>query len=444
MATLFAANAFIIGVELTSWAVLPGVAKHLDGDHLYGLASSVSPLGTLASVIYASHAIRRRGCRVVALWGVAIGSFGVVLIALAPSMPVVLVGRFLNGATGLTLAASMVVVSSTLAAHQRSRATAYMTCAPLAVAVAIPQLADVLTNWVNWRVGYLPILAFALTAAWLVFRSFPGSGDEPVPVPDALTNRRLARSAALILCGSAVLVMSLGVAIHVALTVAIVAAAISMMIRGFRPLFSSDFMTPGLRSAFAIRGLWAGSVMALQSFETFALVRILDAPGWIVGVGLAVMELGIALGGWLFFHLHRSVSVGAIQVVAALLAALASAAFGLFVLLGASVVAAILAMFVRHVAWGAGFGASAELVTARSPEGRAADSSAVATITFALGFVVGPAIAGAAFARLDTIPAGAEGAIAFATAVAVVGLVAAAGMDRIAARRMDRIAARKA
>ena len=80
--------------------ILPDVRRDLGMVQLYGLAFTASSLATLAAIPIAGRAVDRFGAR--ATLPPVLFAFvgGLVVAAVAPSMPVLLIGQFLQGAGG--------------------------------------------------------------------------------------------------------------------------------------------------------------------------------------------------------------------------------------------------------------------------------------------------------------------------------------------------------
>ena len=107
--------------------ILPDVRRDLGMVQLYGLAFTASSLATLAAIPIAGRAVDRFGAR--ATLPPVLFAFvgGLVVAAVAPSMPVLLIGQFLQGAGGGGLyALSLGTVAKTYPDRLRPRVMALL------------------------------------------------------------------------------------------------------------------------------------------------------------------------------------------------------------------------------------------------------------------------------------------------------------------------------
>lgn len=116
----------------------------------------------------------------------AICSFiaGAVLVAVAPNIGVVTLGRMLDGVGGVTMAIVAVSVINAEVTEPRSRAKVfsfYAAVTPAAFIVA-PPVTALLVEHVGWRAGMLPAVTLGLLALLATVRFMPGKRD---PYPQA-------------------------------------------------------------------------------------------------------------------------------------------------------------------------------------------------------------------------------------------------------------------
>jgi MFS family permease len=409
--------------ELVSWTVLPTAALELDGDELYGLVNAIGPLGGLGALVYAGVVIDHRGCRTVARWGLAASAVGAVLVMLAPSMYAIAFGRLIAGVgNGFVSGAGIAAVSIAMPSRLRPKAFALMSAVWFPSAVIFPQLASLLRDAVDWRVAYVPALATAvltlLLSAVLPRRQPHVEGDIPAG----------AREAAVIVGGVGLFVLGSTVKMPLPLTIGAIVLSFVFTLPRLRRLLPAGTLTaqPGLPAAILNKGIWGFAVGSLQLFETIAMIRVLHAPGWLVGVSLAVVELGVAVGGWLFSRVHMRHSLRDLLRVSAVLGICGAVAFALVVGFEASMYLVLIPMFIRHVGWGVGYNACSEAITVLSDVHKRGRMAASGNLMVNLGFTVGPALVGLAFAHLDAVPGELRGAIVFAAAASVVGFIAVA------------------
>lgn len=192
--------AFLVAFEsLAVVSVMPEVARALDGLALYAVAFAAPVAVSIFSRTASASWIARRGPAPALLAGVALFSGGLVVCGTATSMPVLLLGRAVQGlGAGPVGVALWVVVAQAYPERLRPRALAVMTSAWTVPAIVGPVAAGGLSHAFGWRVVFLlgPVLAaVSLAVAWPVVRPLGrerapgttgGAAGRTVLVPAAL------------------------------------------------------------------------------------------------------------------------------------------------------------------------------------------------------------------------------------------------------------------
>src|SRR5215470_2208123 len=88
---------FVAAEALAVVTVMPVVARDLHGLSLYGFVFSAFLLGTMVGIVAAGRAADRRGPAVPYICGLVVFAAGLLVAGLAPSMPVLVAGRALQG-----------------------------------------------------------------------------------------------------------------------------------------------------------------------------------------------------------------------------------------------------------------------------------------------------------------------------------------------------------
>ncbi len=149
---------------------LPTVLAELDAVTSYGLVGA-APLATyLLSLATAGWWADRQGPTPVLRAGAATFVAGMLAMALAPSLPLLVVGRLLGGlAEGLLDVGVMVLVATVLEPHLRPKIVATFAAAWVLPSVLGPVLTGAVTEWVGWRWIFVagPVV---LAPAWLALR----------------------------------------------------------------------------------------------------------------------------------------------------------------------------------------------------------------------------------------------------------------------------------
>src|SRR5690348_16554996 len=88
---------FVASEALSVVTVMPVVARDLNGLRLYGFAFSAFLIGTMVGIVAAGRSADRSGPAVPYVAGIVLFCAGLVTAGLAPTMPVLIAGRVLQG-----------------------------------------------------------------------------------------------------------------------------------------------------------------------------------------------------------------------------------------------------------------------------------------------------------------------------------------------------------
>ena len=185
--------------------ILPDVRRDLGMVQLYGLAFTASSLATLAAIPIAGRAVDRFGAR--ATLPPVLFAFvgGLVVAAIAPSMPVLLIGQFLQGAGGGGLyALSLGTVAKTYPDRLRPRVMALLATMWILPGLVGPPVGAVIAGTVGWRWAFLaPIPVLAL--GWFLI----APALDLVPEPDLNADRLAVRWPLQLMVGAGLMFTSL-------------------------------------------------------------------------------------------------------------------------------------------------------------------------------------------------------------------------------------------
>ena len=163
---------------------MPTVAAALDGLAGYalafGLPLATSVIGMVVSGVWSDA----RGPAAPMRTGVAAFVAGLLVAGLAPSMPVLVAGRALQGlGSGLLIVALYVVVGRCVPPDRRPRIFAAFAAAWVLPSVVGPPLAGLIVEHLDWRWVFLLAAALAVPAALLVEPALRGLGEPVEPHP---------------------------------------------------------------------------------------------------------------------------------------------------------------------------------------------------------------------------------------------------------------------
>ncbi|MGZ8438373.1 MAG: MFS transporter, partial [Candidatus Limnocylindrales bacterium] len=145
--------------------VMPLVARELGSLELYGWVFSAFFLGDLIGIVVVGGLIDRGGLVRPLAAGLALFSIGLVIGGLAPSMAILVAGRFLQGlGAGAIPPIAYVCIGRALPDDLRPRMFAVLSTAWVLPGVIGPAIAGGIAQLTTWRVvflGLLPLIALA-------------------------------------------------------------------------------------------------------------------------------------------------------------------------------------------------------------------------------------------------------------------------------------------
>jgi MFS family permease len=277
--------------------VLPTAASELGGLDGYGWAFSAFMLMSLIGAIAAGQAADRAGVAGPTRFGFATFAAGLVVAGLAPTWPVLLAGRGLQGFGGGSLGAiAYMAVARGYPEPLRPRLLALLSSAWVVPALLGPAVAGQVAEHSSWRLVFLGILPLVAGGAALLVSALarlPASASAPGDRPRLMTAIWLAAGVGLVLWAAG------GSSLVPALLPAMLGAALAVpTLRALLPVgtFSAR---PGLPAAVAIRGLLAFGFFGCEALIPLGLAAVRELPPSMVGLALTAGALAWVAGSWL-------------------------------------------------------------------------------------------------------------------------------------------------
>lgn len=381
---------------LATATVMPEVADELHGIRLYGWAFSAFMLAMLMGVAIAGPLGDRRGPAAPFAVGLVVFGAGLVGAGAAPTMPLLVLARAVQGAGGgAVFATAYVAMGMAYPPAARGRLFAVLSSAWVVPGIVGPALGGAVAERFGWRAvffGLVPLLPFA---GALTLPSLRGQqptaedddGHDALPVLDAV---RLAGGAGLVLGGPAADNRMAGL---VAVVVGLVLALPSFLrlvppgtLRGSGPL----------PAAVAARGLLSFAFFGAEAFVPLALTSL---RGWTTteaGVSLTLAALTWATGAWV--QARRSQAWGRRRTVGAgfVLVGIGVAAMATVLLPAVPSLVAPLSWAVAGLGMGLASPTTSLVVLEEAAPGRVGRSSAALQLTDTLGAGLGTGLGGAA------------------------------------------------
>ena len=292
----------VVAIAFESMAVLtamPAAAADLGDLDLYAWAFTLFVIAQTFSTVAAGQFSDRHGPIGPMIAGFAIFTGGLVLAGAAPTMPVLLLARFVQGLGGGTMnLAVMVLVARVFDERERAALMTGFSAAWMAPCLPGPADRSLARRHVVVALGLLvgaaapgrrrPAGDRAASAG--VARSAPGPAESP---------RRHLGFAAVVALGAALLQWSGQRIEPVSLLWA--ALGLGLLIRGLPPLMPRDFswIGRGLSAVVSVRTLTSGAFFGGQTFLPLMLVQARQLSLFWAGATMTVGSVGWMLGAWL-------------------------------------------------------------------------------------------------------------------------------------------------
>lgn len=297
----------LLGVTLVAFEALavvtiaPRLSAELGGKNLYGWIFSGLLLTSLLGTVIGGQMADRSGPGRVVLLGIAVFGLGLIVGAAAPTMPVLILGRLLQGLGGGALVTALyAVVNLAYSDAMRPALFAAMSSAWVVPGLVGPLLAAFVASHVGWRAvfwGLLPLLVVVAALTVPTFRRFPKPEPkgEPSRLPQAL---QLAFGTGLFLAG-----LTAGTWWSVILLVVGGPLAISSL----RALIPAGTLSAraGLPAVVASRALFYSAFAGVEAFLAYMLTQIHLYDEIVASVVIATGALSWASGSFLQARLDR-------------------------------------------------------------------------------------------------------------------------------------------
>lgn len=313
----------VTAVAFESMAVvtaMPAAAADLGDEQLYAWAFSAVMIPQLFAIAATGRVVDRTGPVRPLLVGLTLFALGVVVAALAPTMPILLAGRFIQGLGGGAVnLCLMVVTAQAYDPAERAKIMTWYSFAWMMPSFVGPGVAAWITehlswHWVFWLI--LPFVGLGLAFMASGLRRLPPrivgeAPEDPVPLPAAAAvaiGLALLQAAGQHLQWLSLVWLGLGLAL-------LIPNFAKLMPRGF------SWRASGMSAVVLTRLMAAGTFFGVQSFLPLMLTGR-GVPLLRAGLVITLGSVGWMLGSWLqarsWLRLSRDqiIIAGAIAVVA--------------------------------------------------------------------------------------------------------------------------------
>jgi MFS family permease len=422
---------FIASEALAVVTVMPLVARDLGGLDLYGWVFSAFMLGSVVGIVVAGREADRRGPGAPYLAGLALFAGGLLVAGLAPSMPVLVAGRALQGlGAGAVPAVAYVAIGRCLPDRLRPKMMAVLSTAWVAPGLAGPAASVAVASLAGWRwvfLGLVPVVAVtgSLAVPSLLRMGAPPAAAGPRPagaehrIADGLG---AAAGAGLLLAGLTELSATAWAG------ALLVAGGLGLGLPLLRRLLPPGTLRgrAGLPATILSRGVLTFAFFGADAYVTLTITTVRHHSPALAGLAVTGSTLAWTAGAWVQARLsgrwpgRRLVRTGLAIVLAG------QAGLALVLLPQVPVWVAIAAWTVAGSGIGLAFAPISVLMLRQAPAGREGWASASLNLADVLGTAIGIGIGGAAVAGAvrggHPVADGVAIAFACAAAAAIAGL----------------------
>ncbi len=293
--TLVALESLAIGT------VMPIVADELGDLALYGWVYSAFFLGNLVGIVLAGGALDRMPLHRPFAAGLALFALGLLAGGLAPSMPVLVLARFVQGLGGGAIPpTAYTAIGRCLPEQLQPRMFAMLSTAWVVPGIIGPSLAALVGQLTSWRfvfLGLLPLLAIAGGVALQALRRVEGAQPTGSPAAHRTANRFLRATAAA--GGAGLLVAALG-ATEWWVVIAGAAAGVAVLVPAFRSLTPRGtlLLAVGVPAAVFLRGVMTFAFFASDAYIPLLLQTWRGTPPVLTGVVFTATTVAWTAGTW--------------------------------------------------------------------------------------------------------------------------------------------------
>lgn len=273
----------------TTATILPTVGDDLDGRSLYGAAIAATLASALLTMPVGGTLMARHGVSRLLTWLAPLYGLGAVVSSLAPSMPVFVAGRVLQGlAAGALSTVALGAIAAAIPEQWRPRIFALTSAMWILPALFGPSYAVLVVEWLSWRWALLLLVPPLLLARLAVARQIGRVEVEP-----SGGDRRLRLGAAAVVAAAVTLITFGSSGDGLGLVVAV--AGVAVALAAARRILPHGVLAarPGRPAA-----LLALLLLSVAYFGANSVVAIVISEGLAGSIRTAGATLSAGALGW--------------------------------------------------------------------------------------------------------------------------------------------------
>src|SRR4051812_1507764 len=301
----------LVGFEALAVAtVLPVVEDDLGDLSLYGWVFSAYLLASIVGTIVAGREADRRGPALPFAAGCALFAVGLIAGGLAPSMPLLVLARVVQGlGAGTVPAVAYAVIGRRYPSAVRPRMFAVLSTAWVVPALAGPALAGFVADSFGWRWVFLGLVPLVAVSAAMAIPPMLTIG--PVVAPDApdgelpdVPEGARTRDAVQLALGAGLVIAGLTAWDEPWLVPILVAAGVLVGVPALLRLVPDGTLRarPGVAATVLIRGIQTFAFFGTDAFVPLAIQEVRHESVTYTGIVLTVSTLSWTATSWVMQH----------------------------------------------------------------------------------------------------------------------------------------------
>jgi MFS family permease len=282
--------------------VMPEIEDDLGGLAWYGWVTTAFFLGTMTGIVFAGGQADRHGLGRPYIVGLTLFAVGLIVAGLAPSMPVLVLGRTVQGfGAGVVPAVGYVAIGRFYPVELRPRMFAVLSTAWVVPGVLGPALSERVAAWTSWRWIFLGLIPLVLAAGATIVPTMLRIGaatTERVVDPSPWMRRPMVEAARV--AGGAALIVG-GLTRGGWALAPLIAGGLLVGLWPLRRLTPPGTLAaaPGLPATVLSRGLLMFAFYGTDAFVPYAVTDGKGASTFAGGVAVTAATLGWTGATWI-------------------------------------------------------------------------------------------------------------------------------------------------
>lgn len=279
------------GLAVTT--IAPGLSRELQGENLYGWIFSVYLLAQLIGTVITGQLVDKKGPAQPFITMIVLFALGIVVAAIAPNMPILLLGRMMQGfGAGALVNCVYTMITLRYPDSLRTQILAVFSSAYILPGLFGPYIAGVISEQLSWRFVFWLILPFIALSAILTTPAFRGLKPN---ANAGNTNNRLFLPFFLAL-GTGIFLFGLGKMPTVYGIVLSVAGLVTLIIPLYKLMPKGTLVARvGLPAIIASRGLFVSAYYGTQTYLVLGLTTVLGMSADKAGLAVASAAISWSL-----------------------------------------------------------------------------------------------------------------------------------------------------